>query len=312
MDIIDFYLGHQRDEQLFSDQGYTLLKKNNIDTASYVGEEPEPEAGLIKFEEPKPEEKQSFANDVIDFVKSAPKDLIVSSVRGITNSVGVVNSLTKLVGVNPDSSYEFIKDKVSNQLKRLDELDKDDPMAAKILGIAGQDATFTYPIYRKFKSVGMPNQYAVPLSFAIGSTLAFEKKDSFFLDTDFIRSLKKITKIPADTPDEEFFDRSVQLIEYAGMGFAFDKLFPILKQLRKMNWQQNAIAVGGGTATGTIADKATADENFNKDEFINKADLSEEAIRATNKAAKKAGDYLRQQGIETNRPDDYDLDPKAL
>ena len=301
MDLIDFYLNIQKGEKLYSDEGYNLLKNNNIDPALYVDEEPDVEAGPITFGEVKEEEKTDLANDVVDFVKSMPKDMIVSFTKGITNGFDFVNNVTNFVGINPNSSYEFVKDKIDNQLKRLDELDKDSPLVSKMLAVAGQDAVYTVPIYKKLKAIGLPQQYRLPISFALGTSLAFNKSDSFLLDTETIKDFKEFINLPKETSAEELFDKGVQLIEYGGMGFAFDKLFPILKAIKRSNWQQNAVAVGGGTATGTIADKATADENFNKDEFINKADLSEEAIRATNKAAKKAGDYLRQQGIETNR-----------
>ena len=103
MDLIDFYLNIQKGEKLYQDEGYNLLKNNNIDPALYVDEEPDVEAGPITFGEVKEEEKTDLANDVVDFVKSMPKDMIVSFTKGITNGFDFVNNVTNFVGINPNS-----------------------------------------------------------------------------------------------------------------------------------------------------------------------------------------------------------------
>ena len=46
-------------------------------------------------------------------------------------------------------------------------------------------------------------------------------------------------------------------------------------------------------------------------ELLKRPNLSPEAIKATNEAARKAGEFLKSKGIETNYPDNYDLDPKG-
>ncbi len=46
-------------------------------------------------------------------------------------------------------------------------------------------------------------------------------------------------------------------------------------------------------------------------ELLKRPNLSPEAIKATNEAARISGEFLRSKGIETNYPDDYDLDPKG-
>jgi len=117
----------------------------------------------------------------------------------------------------------------------------------------------------------LPQQYRLPISFALGTSLAFNKSDSFLLDTETIKDFKEFINLPKETSAEELFDKGVQLIEYGGMGFAFDKLFPILKAIKRSNWQQNAITVGGATASGEAASKL----NENVSESIENNIISE-------------------------------------
>ena len=106
--------------------------------------------------------------------------------------------------------------------------------------LVGQDAAFVMPIYKKMKSAGIPKQFALPASFAIGSTLAFDKETSFMLDTDMIKGLKDTINLNEDTPAEELFDKAVQGIEFTGLGYAFNKLYPMIKAMRKIDVQKAA------------------------------------------------------------------------
>ena len=144
---------------------------------------------------------------------------------------------------------------MNKQKQNLNTLEEDDPLTTRMIGAIGQDAAYVYPIYKKFQSIGVPKSYALPVSFALGSTLAFDKKTSMFLDTDTINGFKKAIDIDDNTPAEELFDKLVQFIEFSGMGFAFNKLAPMFKAIKKSNQQQNAVAVGGSAAAGEGADK---------------------------------------------------------
>ena len=109
-----------------------------------------------------------------------------------------------------------------------------------------------YPIYRKFKSIGIPKQFALPISFALGSTFAFDKSTSFMLDTETIRDFKRAIDIDANSPAEEVFDKLVQFVEFSGMGFAFNKIAPIFKEMRKIDPKKVAV-VSGGSVIGAGA-----------------------------------------------------------
>ena len=49
-----------------------------------------------------------------------------------------------------------------------------------MIGAIGQDAAYVAPIYKKFRSMGIPKSYALPTAFALGSTFAFDKKNKFY------------------------------------------------------------------------------------------------------------------------------------
>lgn len=272
--VLDFYLDLQKDEELIASKEYQLFKDNKLDTAILDGVDPDPGAGIVHVgKEISDGEKSILMDDVVDFVKSMPKDLLISVTRGAMNGFDFVNSTTNLVGVNPDSSYEFIRDKIDNQLKRLDELDKDSPLVSKLIAIAGQDGAYVYPAYKKFKSLGIPKQYALPLAFGTGQALAFDKEASFLIDTDSINSMKKYIGIEPNTAADDTINNALLAIEGASLGILFDKLGIVLKGVKNSNWQQNAVAVGGGTASGAIVDKAMAGEKPSAEEAVTQFQL---------------------------------------
>ena len=157
--------------------------------------------------------------------------------------------------VPDDSVFKFIDDRIEAQKKSLDELEKDDPLTTRMIGALGQDAAFVLPIYKKMTSAGIPKQYAFPASFAIGSTLAFDKETSFMLDTDMIKGLKDTINLNEDSPAEELFDKAVQGIEFTGLGYAFNKLYPMIKAMRKVDVQKAATVTAGSLAAGEGAKK---------------------------------------------------------
>ena len=266
MDILDdFYLPLLDQEKHYLSKEYKLLKKNKIDTAEFDGFEKDKNAGEITFTEATEDNKKELYNEVLTFAKALPKDLIISIVRGGMNGFDFINDLVAFAKygneqVPDDSVFKFIDDRIEAQKKSLDELEKDDPLTTRMIGALGQDAAFVLPIYKKMTSAGIPKQYAFPASFAIGSTLAFDKETSFMLDTDMIKGLKDTINLNEDTPAEELFDKAVQGIEFTGLGYAFNKLYPMIKAMRKVDVQKAATVTAGSLAAGegakTIVEKS--------------------------------------------------------
>ena len=271
MNLLDeFYLPLLDQEKHYLSKEYKLLKKNNIDTAEFEGFQKDKNAGEIKFAEATETDKKELFNEVLTFAAALPKDAMISMIRGVTNGFDFMVDLAAAVKygneqVPDDSVFKFINEKIEVQKKNLNELEKDDPLTTRIIGAFGQDAAFVYPIYRKLKSAGIPKQFSLPAAFAIGSTLAFDKETSFSLNTDMTKGLKETINISPDTPAEEMFDKGVQAIEFTGLGFAFNKLFPMIKAMKKIDVQKSAVVVGGSTAAGegarTLQEKSLEENN---------------------------------------------------
>ena len=242
----DFYLPLLEQEKHYLSKEYKLLKANKIDTAEFDGFEKDKNAGEITFTEATEDQKKELYNEVLTFAKALPKDLIISVVRGGMNGFDFINDLVAFAKygneqVPDDSVFKFIDDRIEAQKKSLNELEKDDPLTTRMIGALGQDAAFVLPIYKKMKSAGIPRNFALPASFAIGSTLAFDKETSFMLDTDMIKGLKDTINLNEDSPAEELFDKAVQGIEFTGLGYAFNKLYPMIKAMRKINVKKAAV-----------------------------------------------------------------------
>ncbi len=259
--IDEFYIPLLNQENMLTSKEYKLLKDNNVDTAELEGNSVHPQSGEVKLGEVTDDEKRTLGMDVMEYIKAMPKDLVISVLRGGMNGFDFVNDVAAFATygdrkVPEDSVFKFIDERIEAQKKSLNELDKDDPLTTRIIGALGQDAAYVYPIYKKVKSIGIPKQYALPVSFALGSTLAFDKKASFMVDTDAINGLKTAIGIDDNTPAEEMFDKSVQALEFGALGIAFDKLLPIIKNIKKFKRvDQGAVTVGGAAAAGEAAMK---------------------------------------------------------
>lgn len=253
--IDDFYLPLQEQEKLYSSKEYNLLKKNNVDTAEYLGLKPNEHAGVIEMGKENEDDKRKVYDAAIEYLSYIPKDLMISATRGTMNGFDFLKDIAAFAKygneqVPEDSVFNFIDERIERQKNKLNELEKDDPITTQMIGTLGQDAAFVYPLYKKFKSVGVPTTYAFPLAFTLGTTFAFDKTTSFMLDTETINGLKQAININDDTPAEEMFDKMVQALEFTGMGFAFNKIAPMFKAIKKSNLQQSATAVGGSAAAG--------------------------------------------------------------
>jgi hypothetical protein len=256
--IDDFYLPYKKQEESYASKEYRLLLDNDVDPAKIIGLEPNHEAGVITLGKEIEGQKESLFNETIDFIGSIPKDMAIGAARGTVNGFDFIKDAAEAITygntLTPDDSiFKFLEEKVNTARTSLDSFDKDDPLVAKMIGTIGQDAAYVYPIHKKLKSIGIPKQYALPLAFAVGSTLAFENKSSFLLDTETINGLKSAINLKPDTPAEEMFDKLVQFVEFSGMGFAFNKIAPIFRSLKNIDVQKASTVTAGSAAAGAAA-----------------------------------------------------------
>ena len=256
----DLYFPIQEQEKLYSSKEYRLLKKNNIDTAELEGIDPDENAGEIIFEDKlSDEDNEIFLKDIFDFVaKDLPRDTLISIIRGGTNGFQFINNFAGALGINPDDTREVLNEKFENIKTDLDNAEKDSPLVSKMMAVAAQDGMYTYPIYKKLKRAGVPMAWRLPTAFALGGALGFDKKTSFFVDSQSMRDLKSFIGVAEDTPIEEMYDKTVQAIEFGAFGKAFDTVLGVAKSLKTMNKdriKQADIAVGGSAATTAVVDK---------------------------------------------------------
>ena len=266
----DLYLNQVKEDDVFNSNEYKYLKENNIDTAEIEGIDKDPDAGEIKFDKDQKisdEDNKLLLKDVTDFMLDIPRDTLISILRGGTNGFQFVNNFAGAIGLTeelfgPDATDQLNQkfDKIKSDL---DNAQTDSPFVTKMIAMAGQDAMYTYPIYKKLQKAGFPKMWRLPLSFALGGALAFDKKESFFVDSNSMRNLKAYIGIAEDTPIEEMYDKTVQAIEFGAFGKIFDDVLGMTKGIKKMNKdriKQADIAVGGSAATAGVVEQFTDDD----------------------------------------------------
>ena len=256
--IDDFYIPLQAQEEAYSNKKYKLLVENDIDPAELVGLKKDANSSVIKLGEEQEGQKEDLYKEVLDYAAALPKDLLISVVRGGVNGFDFIKDLAAFATYGnqelpDDSVFKFIDERIEAQKKSLDAAEANDPLTTRMIGAIGQDAAYVAPIYKKFRSMGIPKSYALPTAFALGSTFAFDKKTSFMLDTETINGFKNTINLNPDTPAEELFDKMVQFVEFSGMGFAFNKIAPIIKNLKKVDVQKAATVTAGSAGAGAAA-----------------------------------------------------------
>lgn len=263
--IYDAYLGQVNQDDIYNSKEYKFLKDNNIDTAEIEGIDKDPDAGEIVFnkdEKISDEDNQIFLKDISDFVfKDLTRDTLISVLRGGTNGFQFVNNFAMAVlehnGIDPNSMTlgNELNTKFEKIKTDLDNAETDSPLVSKLMAVAAQDAMYTYPIYKKLKRAGVPMIWRMPTAFALGGALAFDKKNSIFVDSNSMRNLKTYIGIAEDTPIEEMYDKTVQAFEFGAFGKAFDSLLGVAKSIKTMNKdriKQADIAVGSSAATTAV------------------------------------------------------------
>ena len=256
--IDDFYIPLQTQEEAYSNKKYKLLVENDIDPAELVGLKKDANSSVIKLGEEQEGQKEDLYKEVLDYAAALPKDLLISVVRGGVNGFDFIKDLAAFATYGnqelpDDSVFKFIDERIEAQKKSLDAAEANDPLTTRMIGAIGQDAAYVAPIYKKFRSMGIPKSYALPTAFVLGSTFAFDKKTSSLLDTETINGFKNTINLNPDTPAEELFDKMVQFVEFSGMGFAFNKIAPIIKNLKKVDVQKTATVTAGSAGAGAAA-----------------------------------------------------------
>ena len=278
----DLYLNQVKEDDVFNSNEYKYLKENNIDTAEIEGIDKDPDAGEIKFDKDQnisEEDNKLLLKDVTDFILDIPRDTLISIIRGGTNGFQFVNNFAGAVGITGEETTDELNLKFDKIKSDLDNAQEDSPFVTKMIAMAGQDAMYTYPIYKKLQKAGLPKMWRLPLSFALGGALAFDKKESLFVDSNSMRNLKAYIGIAKDTPIEEMYDKTVQAIEFGAFGKIFDDVIGMAKGIKTMNkdrLKQADIALGGAAGSAAVVEQFVDDPNQATSEMMPNAEAIEE------------------------------------
>ena len=117
---------------------------------------------------------------------------------------------------------------------------KDDNFVSQMIGIMGQDAIFSIPIYNKLRDLGMPKYPAFFISGGIGGAVGIEKEifgtESTFLMHFYskeITNLKNVVGILPNTPYDEIADEVVQALEYGTFSAFIPAIIQSLQFMKK-------------------------------------------------------------------------------
>ena len=258
-------------DKIRNSKAFKLLKDNNEDTSELLGFEKHPNAGAIKLPNPhhdKFDEKSlmqmvskdagAIVEPLLDFIWETPKDVILSLGVAAVNGADVAVNLIPLIDKVFDYSgntvgfQNLIDDKkVMEFAQNLDvKLDKtrdwikkykkDDNFVSQLIGIIGQDAIYSYPIFNKLRDLGMPKYPAFFISGGIGGAIGIEQKifgqESTFLMHFYskeIEGLKNVVGILPNTPYDEIADEVVQALEYGTMSAFIPAVVQSLQFMKK-------------------------------------------------------------------------------
>ena len=289
--IFQFYLDSVNKKNIKSGTAFQTLNKNNIDTNELTNHDEEYEAGTIelnyKDEKTKEVDGKTFVGDALAFVADMPEEsvkaLMLAFLNGsdvVANGVGTIfNALTDvdedIHTAHKNSDYkkfsELTTAKIQQFSKYLREKKTDvreysgnitgigselDSKAARFVSMVLQDTPYAIPIHKKMKSMGVPTYIALPLSYGMGSAIAFDDNATLFLNSEQVQGFKKMTGALPDTSEEKIFNTTYRMLEATGLSFAIPAVIKSLKfaknNVPKLMQPQSTVTVGG-TATATAA-----------------------------------------------------------
>ena len=236
-----------------------------MDTAEFMGEEPDSDAGVVD-RAIKSNELNSFVKDTVDFIASIPADTLIGITRAGANATQKGIQLGRFIADEAGIDYAVddltaMNDKINKFKEGLNQYQEDSPFITRLMGYAAQEGSAVYPLYRKFKQMGMPRSYAMMLSFGIGGTLSLGPEDQLTLDSKAAKYFKDVFKVEEGSPGEDVFNMGWAALENTVIGRAFDEVIEGLRYGKKIikgsKVDQGSIAVGGGTASGAAVEEAT-------------------------------------------------------
>jgi len=345
---LEMYVDIQEGKDIKNSPAFKLLNSNNVDTNELTKTEKDKDAGVVKLNYKDEKEKEtdsiSFSQGLLAFVADMPEEtvkaLMMAFLNGTdvaANAAGVVfNAMTnsdpavalafkegnpekfkKLVNKNIQDFSKYL----SEQKKEVKEIGEGSELNSKVaqwVSMVTQDTPYSLPIYKKLKSIGMPNYMALPVAYGIGSGIAFDDDAQIFLNSEQVQSFKEMTGALANSSEEKIFNTVYRTLEGTVLGFTIPYVFQGLKfaknTIPKYLTPQTTIATGSAASVGAVVDNATATETDQIQPTVSKQEMQDTITKA-----EKADDQVMFfDGEKESGPDDpindyiKITDPKAL
>ena len=283
---------NNKDVKLSND--FKILNSNNIDTNELTKHETDKDAGTVelnyKDEKAKEIDGYNYVKGAFAFLRDMPEETVKSLMLAFLNGVDVTANASAvifnaMVSVDPAMEAAFqnkdlakfqksfnanVKtfskylDGEKKQVAEIGETTGENSKGAEFVAMIVQDTPYALPIYKKFKSMGMPSYVALPLAYGMGSGIAFDDDATLFLNSEQVQSFKEMIKVLPNSSEEKIYNTTFRMLEGTSLGFLIPKIFNGLKfaknTIPKYMTPQTSIAVGAAAATGAAVDKATATE----------------------------------------------------
>jgi hypothetical protein len=345
---LEMYVDIQEGKDIKNSPAFKLLNSNNIDTNELTKTEKDKDAGVVKLNYKDEKEKEtdsiSFSQGLLAFVADMPEEtvkaLMMAFLNGTdvaANAAGVVfNAMTnsdpavalafkegnpekfkKLVNKNIQDFSKYL----SEQKKEVKEIGEGSELNSKVaqwVSMVTQDTPYSLPIYKKLKSIGMPNYMALPVAYGVGSGIAFDDDAQIFLNSEQVQSFKEMTGALPNSSEEKIFNTVYRTLEGTALGFAIPYVFQGLKFAKntvpKFMTPQTSIATGSAASIGAVVDNATATETDQIQPIVSNQEMQD----TITKAEKADDQVLFFDGDRESGPDDpindyiKITDPKAL
>ena len=291
---LEQFIEIQNNKDIKTSNDFKILNSNNIDTNELTKHETDKDAEVVelnyKDEEAKEVDKRSFAKGALAFVADMPEETIKALMLAFLNGTDVTANFTgvifnamtnqspamaeafkngdaaefkKLVNGSIQEFSKYLSNE-KEQVKAIGEGSELNSKAAEFVSMIIQDTPYALPIYKKFKSMGMPTYVALPLAYGMGSGIAFDDDATLFLNSEQVQSFKEMIKVLPESSEEKIYNTTFRMLEGTSLGFLIPKVFQGLKFAKntvpKYMTPQTSVAVGSAAATGAAVDKATATE----------------------------------------------------
>ena len=283
---------NNKDVKLSND--FKILNSNNIDTNELTKHEPDKDAGTVelnyKDEKAKEIDGYNYAKGALAFIRDMPEETVKSLMLAFLNGVDVTANASAvifnaMVSVDPAMEAAFQNKDLAKfqksfntnvqtfskylegekkQVKEIGETSGENSKGAEFVAMIVQDTPYALPIYKKFKSMGMPSYVALPIAYGMGSGIAFNDDATLFLNSEQVQSFKELINVLPNSSEEKIYNTTFRMLEGTSLGFLIPKVFNGLKFVKntipKYMTPQTTVAIGSAAATGAAVDKATATE----------------------------------------------------